>query len=199
MTHHERPDVVEALTDLCWRRGVSLLIQVGAEDGFEAAQIQNKLRCRAIAIEGNPACRSYSQDLEYHHMVIGATDGEAPFYINKDPSLSGHIPRGIPSDERAVQMPQQRLDTFCAIRGGLRPDALIIDTEGTTMEVLEGCGDLLGSVKFIYAEVQSDELRPGVRPFKHVTEFLCNHGFRKYPDPPSGGEASQYNFTWVHK
>lgn len=191
---HEEPKVVAALIDLCKAREVQLLIQVGAEDGYEAAMVQNATQCRAIAIEGNPALISCSPWIDYHHMIIGATNGITTFYIHKDTGLSGHFPRG--QGEMKIEAPQQRLDTFCSIRG-IQPDGLIIDTEGSTMEVLEGCDLLLANVNVVYAEVQLEEIRPGIRLIGEVDKLLSTFGLTQHQAMPSYGAGGQMNMTWV--
>lgn len=201
---HEEDQVVAALADLCKRYGVTTLIQVGAGDGYEAYRVKETTGCRAICIEADGRhpqayqCLRSGMTLEYHRALIGATDCVMPFYTHPTPDLSGQFPRGDNGEERH-DLPQQRLDTFCAT-WGIVPDALVIDTEGSSMDVLEGCGALLDGLKIVYAEVQNYEMRPGIRPVGQVDALLSAHGMTQHRTLPSYAVgAAQYNMTWVRQ
>ena len=195
MSAHEDPHVVNALSSLCEDLGVTTLVQVGAGDGYEADFIRASIGCRAVCIEGDSRQKAIVDDLEYHYTVIGATDGTMPFYQHPTPDLSGHFPRAD-LNEKMIEVEQQRLDTFC---GGLDivPDALIIDTEGSTMEVLEGCGGLIDGLKVVYAECQTVETRIGIRLLDEVDDFLAARGMTQHEGLPTYDGGAQGNWTWV--
>jgi len=193
----EHDDVVESLAGVCERLGVACVVQVGAEDGYEADCLSVMIGCRAVAIDADPSCNPVSKLLEYHRYIIGATDCKTNFYPNFTHGLSSTLSRKDKSEYLLENEQQYRLDTFCTMND-IKPDCLIIDTEGTTLDVLEGCGDLLDNVKVIYAECQSHNLRPGVRPVTQVDEFLSARGFTQHLGPPSYSAGQvQGNYTWV--
>lgn len=190
----EHADVCRSLADICRKMAVSCVVQVGAEDGHEASYLAQTLGCRSIAIEANAGVSS-SPGIEYHVSVIGATNGPTTFYRHSNGALSGHFPRG--SEEVAERRWMQRLDAFCG-DNLIAPDALIIDTEGSTLEVLEGATGILGGVKVIYAEVQDYPIREGIRPFPLVDAFLAARGFTAHDAAPTYGKGdAQWNQTWV--
>ena len=192
----EEPHVVAALVDLCKSLDVKCVIQVGSEDGWEAEKVREATGCRAIAIDADPKCQPCSKDLEYYRFVVGATNSDSvPFYVHSSEGLSSLIPREDSKEEK-IHKPQVRLDFLCSLML-LKPDALIIDTEGTTMEVLEGCGTLLDSVKLIYAECQVDVIRPGIRTLPEVDSFLAVRGFKRHHELPSYDGGAQGNYTWI--
>lgn len=192
----EQAQVVGALVDLLRQAGARCIVQVGAEDGWEADQIRLATGCRAVAIEADENCRPCSADLEYYHALIGATDCASTAFYIYGPGLSTTYPRDLQG--KLVWLPQQRLDTFCA-RAGLKPDALIIDTEGGTMDVLEGCGQLLERLSCIYAEVQAHPIRPGIRPVSAVNALLLPMGFTQHWGLPSYDGGPQSNLTWMRR
>ncbi len=198
---HEHEEVVSALAELCKKLEVKCLIQIGAEDGYEADYVRNETGCRAIAIEANPMLSSYSPHLEYHRgTVIGASDKMTNFFLHDNTGLSGHFPRND-GKEKMLWLLQMSLESFCLIGGGIEPDALIIDTEGSTMEVLEGCSkQILDGLKLVYAEVQSKEIRPGIRLVGEVDKLLTSHGMIQYLEQPTYGVGdAQYNMTWIRE
>lgn len=196
---HEFPDVITALTNLCRQYRVRCIVQVGAEDGWEAAEVARRLGdCRAVAIDADPGSGPHvSGGMEWHQMLIGATDSpQQPFYVHKERGLSSQLMRSDGKEER-VLMPQRRLDTFCREQDHLAPDCLIIDTEGTTLDVLEGAGDLLSGVRVIYAEVSHDTSRGNRAMADAVDGHLVARGFARREDAPSYCAGSQSNWTWV--
>jgi len=191
----ESDEIIAALVDLCKEIGVRCLVQIGAEDGWEAYCVHEAIGCRAVCIEGDPKCCRCSPRLEYHRCLIGATDCVTDFYVHEQMGLSSTIPRndGL---EQHVAMEQYRLDTFCEL-SGITPDALVIDTEGTTMDVLEGASGVLAGVRLIYAEVQTREIRPGVSLLPEVDAFLAERGFVRREGLPAYDAGGQGNFCWV--
>lgn len=191
----ERDSVVSTLAALCKEMDIKCLVQVGAEDGYEADYVQKATGCRAVCIDADPKCCRCSTGIEYHRCMIGATDEVKDFYVHEISGLSSALTRND-GNEMHIAVEQYRLDTFCATLG-INPDALIIDTEGTTMAVLEGAGDVLDKVRLIYAEVQLSLIRPGVSLFPEVNEFLLAHGFVRRDGWPAYDAVTQGNVTWV--
>lgn len=194
---HEEPHVIAALIALCKEMRITCVVQIGAEDGFEAAEIARATGCRAVALEADDRCIGNAADgVEFHVALIGAEDTAAStFYRNTTSGLSSMLKRDG-SGQEAIVLPQRRLDTFCAAFD-LRPDALIIDTEGTTLDVLKGSTGLIDGVRLIYAEVQVEEIRPGVSLLGDVEAFLGERGFVRREGPPAYSAGRQGNFTWV--
>lgn len=192
----EEPHVIAALADLCKKMEIRCLVQVGAADADEAGRIHKETGCRAIGIEARDDAQCLSGNVEYHHAIIGATDGVTEFYLHPTSELSGHFKRG--DEEKRVMMQQWRLDTFC-FNNRLEPDALVIDTEGSTLDVLEGAGRILDNVRMIYAECQTEVLRPGIRLVGEVDTFLATRGFTAHQGLPSYACGGQGNYTWVKK
>lgn len=192
----EKPETAAALADLCKEYGVTCVVQVGAGDGYEADFVRDAIGCSAVAIEGCTDSARVFDKTDWHIAVIGATDGPMPFYVHDNRNLSGQVKRG--TNERMVMVHQRRLDTFCRYHG-YTPDALIIDTEGTTLDVLEGCGELLNNMKVVYAECQTVQIRPGIRTVTEVDKFLVARGMTIHEGPPSYNPGGQGNFTWVRK
>lgn len=186
----EQEHVILALTKLCREMGVTNLLQVGAEDGYEAYFIAEATGCSAHAIEADPKCAPFIAGLDFHRAYIGAENADkVPFYIHPISGLSSPLPR-FTKNEKVRNYRMVTLDTFCA-NTGIKPDALIIDTEGTTLAVLKGATETLRKVKMIYAEVQNNDTK--------VAQFLAEQGFTFVSDSPSYTVETQSNWTWVKR
>ena len=189
----ESPDVITALISLCRQYAVRTVLQVGAEDGYEADCIRRELGCRAVCIEPDTRCGPVSHLLEWHEVLIGEGDGVTDFYLHATTGLSSKIQRH--TKETLARIPQMRLDAFCR-RHEVKPDCLIIDCEGTTLEVLRSAGPMLGFVSIVYCEVQHDDSH-GPRNDSDVYAYLETFGLRKRDGAPSYCAGSQSNWCFV--
>ena len=190
----ESPDVITALISLCRQYNVRTVLQVGAEDGYEADCIRRELRCRAVCIEPDTRCGPTSHLLEWHEVLIGDSDDVTDFYLHKMPGLSSKISRKD-GKETLAAVPQMRLDKFCRLHA-VKPDCLIVDCEGTTLEVLRSAGPMLQYVAIVYAEVNHDDTR-GPRNVEDVQALLESFGLRKHDWAPSYSAGCQSNHTYV--
>jgi FkbM family methyltransferase len=191
----EEPHVIAALIEVCRQSDVKALVQIGAEDGYEADCIRNALGCRAVCIEPDPKCGPCSSLLEWHEVLIGENNDVTNFYINATSGLSSKVHRADSLEILAV-MPQVRLDKFCRTHR-IKPDALIIDVEGCTMDVLAGAGSLLDFVKVIYAEVTHDDSRGTRGMATDVDALLTGLGFRRSMELPTYSCGGQSNWTFL--
>jgi FkbM family methyltransferase len=193
----EDDSVVHALAELCQLYQIKTLFQVGACDGYEAYAVASKTQCRVVLFEPDPLCAAMAPSLDWHAVMVGATDCVTTFYAHGARGLSSPIKRGD-GEETEMQLRQTRLDTFCE-KHEIWPDALLVDTEGTSLDVLEGCGDrILNSLKVAYLECQTSAFRPGMRLVGEVDALLVAHGMTSHQGPPSYGAGdAQGNYTFV--
>jgi FkbM family methyltransferase len=193
----EEEHVVHALAELCQMYQVKVLFQVGACDGYEAYAVANKTQCKVVCFEPDPLCAPMARSLDWHAVMVGATNCVTTFYAHGNRGLSSPIKRGD-GEETEMRLRQTRLDTFCE-KHEIWPDALLVDTEGTSLDVLEGCGDkILNGLRVVYAETQLTPFRPGMRVIGEVDAFLSVRGMsRSFSLPAYGAEDSQGNSLWV--
>ena len=190
----EAVHVVRRLADLCKSMNIKCVVQIGAEDGYEAAEIQEATGCRAVCIDPDPRTVKCSPRIEFFRVMIGPEDAIAHFYINETMGLSGAIPRG--GHEQHIAVEQLTLDTFCTSMS-ITPDALIIDTEGTIMDVLGGADLTLPTVRLIYGEAYIDRSDEQVGSVVDVDKYLGERGFVRRDGPPSYTAPPQGNYVWV--
>jgi FkbM family methyltransferase len=192
---HEEEHVVRALIGLAEEYEITCVMQVGAEDGYEADKIRSATGARAVCIDGDPKVTSCSTNVAFYRCLVGDEDKMVDFWVNEQSGLSSKIERKDQCEQHVV-LEQYRIDSLCKTHD-IKPDMLIIDTEGTTLEVLRGAGEILDRIKIIYAEVQTREIRPGVSLFPEVDAFLVERGFKRREGNPEYMAGGQGNFTWV--
>lgn len=191
----EEAHVVAALIKLCQQHNVRTLLQIGAEDGYEANEIRLATGCRAICVEPDPKCGPASEGLEWHEVLIGEDNSVVDFFLHSVHGLSSKVGRNDGNEIR-VTLPQITLEKFCR-RHRIYPDALIIDAEGATMDVLAGAGPVTNTVKLVYAEVSHDTSRGTRAMDTEVDAYLTGRGFKRSMELPTYSCGGQSNWTWT--
>jgi hypothetical protein len=191
MTHtHESEEVIEALRQKLV--GVRTCIDIGSGDAYELC----KLDCeRKIAIDAHPYIGIQIEGIEFHNIGIAEVSGKAPFWHGPDWGCSSLNNRG--GEEFLIDV--ITLDEFVAKHEIKDVDALIIDTEGTTWQVLQGAKKVLETVKYIYAEVQLTEIYPypRCRLGHEVSVMLEEYGLKMVTELPSYNAWPQANILYA--
>ncbi len=190
---HESDEVVAALVKALGK--VRTVIDVGSGDGYEVSHINAD---RRIAIDAHPFIERDYPNVEYFNGAIAEFNGMATFYYGPGPGCSSLHDRGGES----IEVYTYRLDNFCHINDIplATVDALIIDTEGTTFDVLVGAGDIVSKyVKYIYAEVQLQRLYPNKLAYE-IDRYLKCFGFHvDKVGMPSYESGPQANYLWTRR
>ena len=185
MAHETREfaeEVAKAIAYYCPPSPV--VVNVGAEDGFEAAIIEARVPGSTV-YRFEPCNGDNDTRPHWSNLVVGATDGPTTFYRMGDTALSSTYNRtGSEPEERE----QTRLDTWARGIGLGHIHALLIDTEGSTLDVLVGAGGLLGSVAFICAEVQETKLYGDNALVGEVEDHLAKYNIVRVPGGYPGGQ-----------
>lgn len=194
----EHPQIITGLISLCKKQNVRCIVHVGAENGEEISRIRRASggKVRAIGIDADPKCVPVP-NIEFHRAMIGARNGHEAFYLNSS-GLSSAIQRHQNTGESKVMLHQRRLDTFCR-ENDISPDALIVDTEGTTIDVLLGAGDILDTLKLAYLEVALDNSRGLRANAKMVDLIMTAVGMKQYTPLPAYNSGNQGNRVYIRE
>lgn len=125
--------------------------------------------------------------LEY---LISDKDGESTnFYVtNNNGESSSMMPLALHKDiwpkvkhEVEINLTARRFDAICVDKGIDIGDfqALVIDTQGSELRVLKGCGHFLSSFSYIKLEVADFEAYVGCCRLDEVIDYLGQYGFRE--------------------
>jgi FkbM family methyltransferase len=125
-----------------------------------------------------------------NNAAVGAKEGTSEFLIREKSSKSGvhDIAKDISSWDKAslfstvesVSVPLMTVDSYCAKRGIQHVDFVKIDTEGNSVQVLQGAKKLIQS-----GCVQVFEVEVMMGFYEHETLYavsheLCPYGYRLY-------------------
>lgn len=75
-----------------------------------------------------------------------------------------------------VTLDVKTVDTYCR-EFNYKPDILMLDTQGSEYEILEGAKETLKNVNGIILEWSSDELYEGMKQLSEIEKLLNSHGF----------------------
>jgi 2-O-methyltransferase len=151
---------------------------------------------------------------EPHPIALGDFDGVGRLHLS-----SGH-PDGIPRDvgwdfgnksssllppsplirihhpwlrfESQVTVRVERLDTFCRREGISGVDFVYLDVQGAELQVLEGAGALLQSIRAVWLEVEAVELYAGQPLAPEVDAFMKASGFVLLIDAVEGVSGDRF-------
>jgi FkbM family methyltransferase len=119
-----------------------------------------------------------------HPLALGSLSGRVTIHVAADDHSSSLLPIGQAQMEafgtRVVSTEDAqvaRLDQVLTPAALVTPALLKIDTQGYELQVLEGCGDLLGCFDAVYAELSYVELYQGQALASEVITFMQGRGF----------------------
>lgn len=182
----------------------TVIVEIGSLNAVDALFFKNNFPdARVIAIEGSPSnYKKHFQnitEIEVYQMVINSYDGDTIFHEKHQGGLNGILNRGDIYGNITLNLKCQRFDTFCTEHNIVNVDALKIDVEGATLEVLTSFGDILSTVKVMHIETEDGELFLGQKLQRDVCLYLKERGF--VPLRISGTHIqdgkSQYDEVWV--
>jgi len=119
--------------------------------------------------------------------ALGAINGPVTFYANDfpdassmlrvTPEMSAAFPHAAQAREMSVTC--RRLDAIAGLE--LRPPALLkLDVQGAECEVIDGCGELIGTFDAVIAEVNFTSLYERQAGFGGIRDRLEARGFTHF-------------------
>jgi FkbM family methyltransferase len=180
-----------------------VIVEIGCEDARDSKLFHSTFSdARIIAIEGLPSnYEAFLQKLpfEAYQMVITSYDGEVTYFQKSTPGIHGIYDRGPNYSGTSLVLPCQKFSTFCKEHNILKVDAVKIDVEGATLEVLQGFEEILPTVKILHIETEDSQFFIGQHLQSEVHEFLYANGFT--PLIIGGSmiepERTQFDEVWV--
>lgn len=164
------------------------LIHVGAHNGQELGAYLSAVSGEIHLFEPQPGpFRTLKRKASNHPRVkayqaaCGREDKEAEMYISSNRGLSSSI---LPPKEhrtlhpditfrKALTVEVRTLDSF-----NVRGQALVMDTQGTELDVLRGGEETLRQTSIIVSEVNDGEIYEGNATFNSMSSYLDAQGFR---------------------
>jgi FkbM family methyltransferase len=189
---------------------IRLVFEVGSRDALDAIFLGHFYKCPVYAFECHPQgleiCYHNVTNYPYVTVVPLACWNETklvPFYpvIESHGSKSHPVNIGASSilvarkdgcDAHHIQgdsitVQAVRLDEWMIEHNIEQVDLLCMDTQGTTLQVLQGMGKFLEKVKYIITEVYLSPSFEGEALYPEISKFLTEKGFYVVMEPPGSG------------
>jgi FkbM family methyltransferase len=139
--------------------------------------------------------------IPFHPILLGDEDGKiVPFYQNLDDPGGNSIyleNAAIAGDGvkfKPVDKAMHRLDTYVKNNNIPFPDLIKLDVQGSELDILKGCPDILLYVKDIIVEGQNVEYNLGAPKFDELKAWLEEHGWRQINQIFDSGVDADYHF-----
>lgn len=182
-------------------RNVSGVIHVGANTGQER-DLYQQYGLRVIWVEPIPEVfqvlkaniNSYRLQSAIQCLVTDKDDEEYEFYVSNYDGLSSSI---LQLELHKDIWPDVAFTRTLALRSVTLPsllrreriniseyDALIMDTQGSELLILNGAEPILRNLTFIKTEVPDFESYRDCCQLKDIERFLTRHGFQEYARQP---------------
>ncbi|MCE5316809.1 MAG: FkbM family methyltransferase [Parachlamydia sp.] len=186
---------------------ISLILEIGSRDAIDAIQLGHHYRCPVYAFECNPvaleicyqnttcypyvtvvpyACWNETREMSFYPVVqshggsLPVNIGASSLLIARQNGCDSHHAQGDPIIVHAVRLDEWLSDHFIN-----KVDLICMDTQGATLQVLEGMGKYLNNVKYIITEVYLHPSFEGESLYPEIKKFLGDHYFYPVSDPPS--------------
>ena len=173
------------------------VIHIGAHQGEEIPwYLLNNMAVVAFEPQPEPYAAlvaRFGSVVECVNLALGEAAGDRDLYIPKwsfmdsDNSQSASFRELIPRRAadigwpittcRVITVPCTRLDTWAVGRDMSRFDSIVMDIQGSELEVLRGCGELLSQIKFLVIECCEVPIYQGESSFQEISDFLAPLGF----------------------
>jgi FkbM family methyltransferase len=174
------PEFVELSKTHC--NDINTIFEIGSMDGNDSLLFKQSFpNAEVYAFEGLPDNYNlYMKDLNGVHTfnkIIFNYDGKITFYKKEINGIHSVFDRGSAYGTETMNLYCYRLDTICKELNIDHIDMMKIDVEGATLEVLEGMGDILKTVKIMHIETEDYPFFKGQKLDNEVTKFLLDNGF----------------------
>ncbi len=169
---------------------VGSLLDVGANRGQFSLLVRHHFpdaRIHAfepLESEGRILQSVVSNPLEYHPVALGASAGQATFYVTSRSDSSSLLRPGADQEtasgvtlKSSITVRVARLADALDLATLPKPILMKIDVQGGELDVLKGAGDTLAMVDAIYVEVSFVELYERQPLASEITAYLHTHGF----------------------
>lgn len=175
------------------------VLHVGANVGEEAIQYEEQGIKNVVWIEANPDIfKTLVMNVsvlghKYFNFAAGDENKEVTLHISNNSGQSSSIlPLGTHARNHPtvkythdISVPMMRIDSFFSYVPGQSErydlkdvDFLSMDIQGFELPALKGMGDIINQFKWVYLEVNKEQVYKGNALVGEVDQYLSKFGFR---------------------
>jgi FkbM family methyltransferase len=151
-----------------------VVVEVGARVGG-ASHVLTKLAKKVYSFEPNPYAynllkigTSRLKNLETYNMALGTSEGKAILYING--SFKASPMASIATRNRRSKTVEVEVATLDAMRFGEQPTSLVVDCEGSELDVLQGGQQTIHNLNSLL--IETHKIGKGVSNLEKVRDYV---------------------------
>jgi len=176
------PDFIAKIKSNLVIESITHIIEVGSLNGDDAKFYKlNFPNTEVFAIEGSPdnfnRYLKNEKEIKTFNHIICNFNGNIDFYIKDQNGINGIFDRGSKYNGLKITRPCITLDKFCEDNNISKIDALKIDVEGATLNVLLGMSNMLSKTKIMHIETETHSFFKGQSLHTEVVNFLEKNNF----------------------
>jgi FkbM family methyltransferase len=164
-----------------------IIFEIGAREGSDSVLMKEAFpEAEVYAFEAYPAeYEAHKNDdclssINYYNLGMWNEEAELTFYEKGvGTGISSFRDRGVNYGTKTTKVKATTVDNFCQQNSIEGVDIVKIDVEGCSLEVLEGFGDKLNTVKCIHLETERVPYFSDQSLEDEVFSFLEKNGFKK--------------------
>lgn len=201
---HERPICKSNISKVKpYANGSKIIFEIGAYDGVDIEEIKNVFGddCIVHAFEPDPEVffklRKYNEShgVICNNIALSNYSGYAKFVKCWDPSIEDQSNRSLWHKtiqslmhntqqhimsrnvrEEEINVPVTTINEYCKINN-IHPDILLLDTQGSEWEILDGASMYLNNIKSVMSEWSTKELYEGQKMLEDIVSLLKKYDF----------------------
>lgn len=172
---------------------IHTIFELGSRDALEAVSLADHYpNAKVVAFECNPETyplvqwnQKRNSRVESYPYAITDTDGTIDFYqsVHGNPGSSSIFKKTGKYDyiedlvQNKITVPSVTLSTFLDAYTTQTIDIIWADLQGAELKALKGMKDYINSVKFIYTEIEFQEIYENQVLYDDLKQFLESKGF----------------------
>lgn len=183
----------EITSDYIDRKNINLIFELGSRDGIEAISLGNHYyNADVVSFECNPTTYHILQSniknypkLSSYQYAVSDIDGIIDFYqsVHGNPGSSSIFKKTGQYDyienlvQNKISVQSTTLSTFLDNYNKKDIDIIWADLQGAELKALNGMGEYLNKVKFIYTEIEYKPIYENQALYFEIKSFLESRNF----------------------
>ena len=163
---------------------IRIVYDIGAYNGDFTKILDGLLSAEFYMFEANPKKnkpKGLGLNCSWYNTVLSNSDDKEITWYDNATGSSYYIenPKYTQVEYRQMKLKTKRLTTLINEKNIPLPDLIKIDTQGSELDILEDCQDILNHCKLIHCEIPAQGVEPyvGTPSYEEYMKFFNDNGF----------------------
>jgi len=172
------------IKDFSKKHNIQVVYDIGAYNGDFTKKLNGQLNSQFYMFEASPKKgkpRSLGKNCHWYSAVLSNSDDEEITWYDNETGSSYYIenPDYARVKYHQIKLKTKRLTTLVRENNIPLPDLIKIDTQGSELDILEDCQDILNHCKLVHCEIPAQGVEPyvGTPSYEEYMKFFTDNGF----------------------